>query len=83
MKKVTVVQKPEAEVPTEVLAQAIIDIAAGMKKLRSGRLNDRALILLIQSAVGSVPSPVSQRDIRAVLDAIQSLEAIYIRKKQP
>lgn len=80
MKTVKVMQKPEAEVPTEVLAQSIVEIAAGMKKMRAGRLNDKALVLLIQNACGYTPS-ITQREVRAVLDAIESLEATYIRKK--
>lgn len=88
MKKSTVtVKQPDTdEVPTEVLAESIITIAQGIRKLRNGRLNDRALFLLIQDAAPSVGSrygrtPVSLKEIRAVIDGIDSLEATFIRKK--
>jgi len=77
-KPVNIVQKPETEVPAEVLADAIVAISQGVRKLRAGRLNDRALVLLIQHAA---PSPINQRDVKSVLGAIDDLERQYIRKK--
>lgn len=79
MPSVKVTQPEGKEVPTEVLSSAIVSIADGIKKLRSGRLNDRALFLLIQHA--SPGSNLSQRDIKAVLSGIESLERIYLKKK--
>lgn len=78
-KTVTIKQDPDKEVRTEVLAQAIVDIADGMKTLRNGRLNDRALILLIQD---NSKSKLSRADISAVLDSIEGLEAAYVRKRR-
>ena len=66
----------EAEVPTEVLASAIVTIAEGVKKLRSGRLSDRALFILIQDAT---PGSIGIREIKAVLDGIENLKR-YVRK---
>jgi hypothetical protein len=85
-KKVTVTQQEGAdEVPTEVLAQSIAAIAEGVRKLRTGRLNDRALVLLIQHASPSVgvykPRKIGTVEVRAVLDGIDALEATYLRKK--
>jgi hypothetical protein len=74
----------EKEVPTEVLADAIVSIAGGIKSLRSGRLNDDALFLLIQHAAPTVrgrPRPIGKREIKAVLDGIAALEKTYLRKK--
>lgn len=90
MKKVVVKQVPEKEkeVPIEVLADSIVAIAAGMKKLRSGRLSDRALFLLIQDAApnkggkyGNSPLPV--KTIKAVFEGIESLERSFLKKKTP
>lgn len=85
MAKVAVKQNPEKEVPTEVLAESIVAISEGIRKLRGGRLTDRALLLLIQDAAPSVghrpPKPVSQREIKAVLEGIEGLERLFIKKK--
>lgn len=82
MKKIAVKQKPEEEVPTEVLADSIVAIAAGFKKLRAGRLTDRALLLLIQDAAPSIAhKPISQREIKAVLEGIENLERTFLKKK--
>jgi hypothetical protein len=67
----------DAEVPVEVLASAITTIAAGIKKLRNGKLHDRALFLLIQDAC---TANVGLETIRRVLDAIGDLEKRYVRK---
>lgn len=90
MKKVIVKQlsEKEKEVPTEVLADSIVAIAAGMKKLRSGRLSDRALFLLIQDASPNrggkyAQSPIPVKTIRAVFEGIESLERSFLKKKVP
>lgn len=77
-KQITVIQDKDNLVPTEVLAQEIQNISSGVRKLRQGRLNDRALLLLIQN---SVPCSISIKTIRYVLDSIESLEQTYLKKK--
>lgn len=86
MKTIAVKQRPDEEVPTEVLAQEIVALSAGIKKLRAGRLNDRALHLLIQNAAPSIAgryktAPLSLKTINAVLEGIEGLEAAYLKKK--
>lgn len=86
MASVAVKQVPDKEVPTEVLAESIIAIADGVRKLRGGRLNDRALFLLLQDASPSVggkygKAPLTIKEIRAVFEGIESLERIFIKKK--
>lgn len=86
MKKVIVKQHFEKEVPTEVLADAIVAISQGMKKLRGGRLNDNALFLLIQHAAPNIVRGYGQiplKTIKAVFEGIASLEATYLRKALP
>lgn len=84
MAKVAVKQDPEKEVPTEVLADAILAISEGVKKLRAGRLQDRTLCMLIADAApdyGKHPKKaVSQRDVKAVLDGIEALVATHIKR---
>ena len=67
----------DAEAPTEILASSIVTIAEGMRKLRNGRLADRALFLLIQDAC---PENMSLARIRSVLDAIGELDKQYVRR---
>lgn len=87
-KTVKVVQQPEAEVPTEVLADAIVAISQGIKKLRTGRLNDDALEMLIAYATPPVgkaypKKQISKREVRAVLAGIEALERTYLKKSTP
>ncbi len=86
MAKVAIKQDPEKEVPTEVLAAAIVAISAGVRKLREGRLNDKALCMLIAHAAPGVGpngySKLSQKEVRAVLDGIDALEKTYLKPKK-
>lgn len=81
-KKISVKQNPENEVAAEVLADSIVAISVGIKKLRAGRFNEKALMLLIQHAAPTVGynKKVSVTDIRSTLDGIESLERIYLKK---
>ena len=86
MKKTIVKQNPEKELPTEVLAESILAISQGVKKLRAGRLTDRALLLLIQDAAPNVggkfgTTKISMKEIRAVFEGIESLERAFIKKR--
>ena len=66
----------EADVPVEVLASSIVAISDGVKKLRGGRITDRALFILIQDAC---PGDIGIREIKTVLDAIGDLKRKYVR----
>jgi hypothetical protein len=76
--RVIVKQPAEKEIPTEVLAASIVTISDAMKKLRAGRLADRALWLLIQDACSM---KLGMREISAVLEAVAELERLYVKKK--
>lgn len=84
MKKI--VKPVETETATvEVIGDAIVAIAAGMKKLRSGKLNDRALVLLIKDACPAIGAKYRKRyitatEVRTVLAGIESLEASFIKR---
>lgn len=87
MKNVGVKQpiEKDEEVPTEIIASAIVAISAGIKKLKSGRLNDKALIMLIQHAAPGKKSkrgykPVTTGEVRAVLEGLESLSATFLKK---
>lgn len=72
-------EPPADEVPTEIIASALVSISEGVAKLRSGRLNEKALLLLIQHACPSQDRP-SISTIRTVLDAVESLRSEYVKK---
>jgi len=80
-KEVKVVQGEEP-MPVEILADHIKAIADGMRKIRNGPLNEKALLLLIQNAAPSLRhgQRVSATEIRAVLEGIASLERAYLKK---
>ena len=72
--KFVVKQKEGEEIPVEIIATSIKEISDGMKKLRAGRLNDRALIYLIHKSSG-----VAQETIKTVLNSIQNLERDFLK----
>lgn len=78
-------QDPDNEIPTEIIAAHIVAIADGIKRLRSGKLNDKALFLLIQQASptqGGSGARIPISVIRDVFDGIDSLKATYLRQPQ-
>lgn len=75
-KPVKIVQQPTKEIATEVIAAHILAISEGIKKLRGGQLNDRAIRTLLHSSTG-----VAVRDIIAVMDGLEGLAAAYLRRK--
>lgn len=82
MQKVAIKQPPPPaeEVPTDVLADAIVAISDAVKKLKAGPLTDKALLLLIHNAIPQSDRP-TQKQIAAVLDAAESLKSIYVKGK--
>lgn len=79
-KTLKVVQAPDNEVATEVIATHIVAIAEGITRLRSGRLTDRALFLLIQAAAPNYRKPLSLKEIKSVFDGIDALKSEFIKK---
>jgi hypothetical protein len=75
-KRVEVVE--EADVSAKILASSIVSIAEGMKRLRTGALADRALLILIQDAC---PEKIGLDKIRMVLDAIGDLRKKFVRAR--
>lgn len=76
MTDVTVKQDPDKPVTTEILAQAIVDIAAAMKRIDQGRLTRRALTVLLKDQTG-----VPMGTIDAIFNALASLERTYLKPK--
>lgn len=78
-KDVEVIQDEENPMPVEILAEHIKAISEGVKKLMAGPLNEKAIVLLIQHAIPGTAG-VRVTDIRAVLNALENLERVYLKK---
>lgn len=70
----------------EVMEKSIVAISEGIKKLRSTRLNDKALFMLIAHASPSYgrsypKTKICIRDVQSVIEGIESLERVYLKKK--
>lgn len=86
MKKINVIQKEGEEITVEVMAQSIKAISEGVKKLKSTRLNDKALYLLIQHAAPNVggrfgDAKIGMTEIKGVIEGIENLEATFLKKE--
>ena len=68
---------PAEQVPVQILASAIVEIATAFKKVEAGPISQRALVLLIQDACGS---RVNKEQIKLVLDTLPQLAQIYVRR---
>lgn len=77
MAKLKVVQTEENPIPVEVLAEAVVKMAEGIKRLNATPLNQRALIVLI-----SAQSGVARDTVARVLNGMDQLEAAYTKKKK-
>lgn len=66
----------EEPLPVQIIEQAIVDIAEGMKKLNSTRLTRKALIVLIQSQSG-----ISRQTINIVLNNLTDLENDWLKPR--
>lgn len=80
-----VIREGDTPEPVEVMEKSIIAISEGIKKLRSTRLNDKALFMLIAHAspsYGGYPKvKISTRNVEAVITGIESLESMYLKRK--
>lgn len=60
--------------PADDLAAAILELAAGVKKLEASRLNRKAILVLLAHH-----TKLGQREIAAVLEAIPQLARAYLK----
>jgi len=72
---ITVKKNMDNPEPVEIIAKSIMDLSDGFAKIQAGKLNRRALLLLLKDATGL---PMS--DIGKVLDAIPKLKELYLKK---
>lgn len=75
MKNTVVIQQQDKpEVPAEVIAQSIKEIADSMRQISKSRLKREALVILIHDW-----SKVSKPNIRMVLNNLDELERIWLK----
>ena len=75
VKVITDTENPE---PVEIIAKSILQIAEGFAKLTKSGLNERALIILLQSHIGA--GNINQTQIAQVLRTLPELGKLYLRK---
>lgn len=88
MKRVKITHSADDPVPVEIIASSIRSIAAGIKALRAGPLNEKTLRLLIQHAspyIGAkhMKKKISASEVGAVLDGMESLQRECLKPKKP
>jgi len=76
------VKQTDQPVDTEVLADAIVAISVGVKKLLQTPLKERTLYMLIADAAPSFGKrqTVGIREVKAVLQGIVDLEKTHLKK---
>lgn len=72
-----IVQREKEEVPAEILAQSIVDIARGFNQLMQSRLTRYALVVLIHDK-----SKIAKRDIEIILNNLEQLEQTWFKPKK-
>lgn len=75
-KEIAFIKDKENPIAFEVMEQAIVDIAAGMKRINQTRLNRKALVILISKDTG-----VGQTIVDVVLDSLGAIEQTYLKPK--
>ena len=71
---VVVEQNPEKPVEPKVLAQAILDMSAAMKRLSRSGLNRKAIVALVRDATGEYKSTIER-----TMNALENLERDYCK----
>ncbi len=79
IKTVSIKTDEENPQPVELIAESILEIAEAFKKINSSRLNKKAIVLLLQDAIGV--SKINKREIELVLEYAPKLAEIFLKKK--
>lgn len=62
--------------PVQIIEDSIVEIARAMKAINNTRLTRKALVILIHHH-----SRISQKDIEVVLNNLELMESIWLKKK--
>ena len=71
---VRVVHNEGEEIQTEILADAIVELSKHMQAIFSGRLNKRAILVLLRASSG-----LPMCDIEKVLNSLATLQVQYTK----
>lgn len=75
---IRIVKNKEEPESAELLAQSIVQVADGFQKVLNSKLTSRAIVVLLQDAIGA--SKITKEQIRLVLENLPRLKAWYIKK---
>jgi hypothetical protein len=59
----------------EAIAKGVVHVSEAIKELQAGRLNDKAILVLLAHSTG-----LSQKHIKAVIDGLGTLSDLYIKQ---
>ena len=78
-KNIRIKKNEENPESVELLAQSIIQVAEGFRKVLSSPLTQRGLVVLLHDGIGQ--GKISKPQIRLVLEALPRLMGWYIKGK--
>ncbi len=74
---VKIIKAPDAPIAVEILEQAVVDIAYGMRRINETRLSREAIVTLIKDKTGYTKSTIHD-----VLNNLDQLEKIWLKPKK-
>lgn len=77
-KTIKVIKNSDNPETIELLAESIIQVSEGFKKVLNSNLEQRAIIVLLQDYIGT--SKITKHQIRLVLDNLPRLRSWYVKK---
>lgn len=75
---ITIKSNEENPEPVELIANSIIEISESFEKINNSILKKRAIILLLQDAIG--PTKIGKREIELVLEYAPRLKNYYLKE---
>jgi hypothetical protein len=79
--KVKVEYDPDANLRDIVILQkTIVEVSEAMTRFNNSRLKRRAVVVLLQDAIG--PTKITRSQIEDVLDAAQELGKLYLKPEE-
>lgn len=71
--------KKSAENIADEIVEEIKSVSIGVKKLLSGKLTQRAIVVLVHAAVNNNNIYMSQEKVQAVLEVLEDLCLYYVK----
>lgn len=73
--KVELIQEKEKEIPVQILAKSIVDVAEAMERIKSSRVTRDLIVTLVWARSG-----VSKAAINTILDNLENIERQWLKK---